>query len=58
MNPILIYMLQIFTTEISSYQILNPKEVEKVGDAFKSAPLILGATPLDPDMYRLGNTKA
>lgn len=41
-----------------SYQILSPKELVGVGDPKKCAQIILDATSLDPDMFRLGNTKA
>jgi hypothetical protein len=37
---------------------LNPKEVEKVGDPKKCGGVILEAVALDPELYRLGNTKA
>lgn len=40
------------------YKILNPGPVGKEPDVKKAAALILENTSLDPDMYRLGHTKA
>lgn len=42
----------------SSYKILNPAEVAKQTDPKKCAEAILDATGLDPELYRLGHTKA
>ncbi|XP_044252373.1 myosin heavy chain, muscle isoform X22 [Tribolium madens] len=39
------------------YKILNPAAVDKESDPKKCAGLILEATSLDPDLYRLGHTK-
>jgi myosin heavy subunit len=43
---------------IFSYKILNPKEVDQVGDPKKCGAVILDKVALDPELYRLGNTKA
>lgn len=40
------------------YQIINPGGIVGVADIKKQSQLILEATPLDPDMYRIGHTKA
>lgn len=42
----------------SSYKILNPAAVDKESDLKKAAQLILDATGLDAETYRLGHTKA
>ncbi|KAM7353237.1 myosin heavy chain isoform 23-T23 [Cochliomyia hominivorax] len=39
------------------YQIINPGGIVGVADIKKQSQLILEATPLDPDMYRIGHTK-
>lgn len=39
------------------YKILNPKEVSKESDPKKCAELILNASGLDTELYRLGHTK-
>jgi hypothetical protein len=41
-----------------SYKILNPKAVELEKDPKKIAGVILDAVKLDPESFRLGNTKA
>lgn len=41
-----------------SYLILNPGGVAGVADLKKAAEVILLSTGLDPDTYRIGNTKA
>lgn len=41
-----------------SYKILNPKAVAGEKDLKKVAQVILDAVHLDPENYRLGNTKA
>lgn len=43
---------------IYSYQILNPGGIVGIDDAKKCGALILESTTLDPDMYRIGHTKA
>lgn len=43
---------------IYSYQILNPGGIVGIDDAKKCGALILESTSLDPDMYRIGHTKA
>uniref|UniRef100_A0A0A9WS97 Myosin heavy chain, muscle n=2 Tax=Lygus hesperus TaxID=30085 RepID=A0A0A9WS97_LYGHE len=40
------------------YKILNPAAVDRESDILKAAGLVLESTGLDPDMYRLGHTKA
>lgn len=42
----------------SSYQILCPAKIKGVTDPQKIAGHILESTPLEEDLYRLGNTKA
>lgn len=39
------------------YKILSPKEVSKESDPKKCAEIILTATQLDQELYRLGHTK-
>ncbi|XP_073982547.1 myosin heavy chain isoform X11 [Rhodnius prolixus] len=39
------------------YKILNPAGVDKEPDPKKAAAVVLEATTLDPDQYRLGHTK-
>mgnify|MGYP005983942811 CR=1 FL=1 len=46
------------TPLLFSYKILNPSAVDKESDPKKSAGLVLESTGLDPDLYRLGHTKA
>lgn len=41
-----------------SYQILNPGGIVGIEDPKKCGQLILESTTLDPDMYRIGHTKA
>lgn len=41
-----------------SYKILCSKAVEAEPDLKKAAQLILETTGLDPESYRIGNTKA
>lgn len=41
-----------------SYKILNPKAVDLEKDPKKIAGIILDAVKLDPENFRLGNTKA
>lgn len=41
-----------------SYLILNPGGVAGVTDLKKAAEVILISTGLDPETYRIGNTKA
>lgn len=41
-----------------SYKILDPKAVSHLTDPIKIAPIILDSTKLDPELFRLGNTKA
>lgn len=48
----------VFVIVYLRYKILNPAAVDKEADGRKCADLILTSTPLDPDMYRLGHTKA
>lgn len=43
---------------INSYKILAPQAAEKESDPKKVAQVILDATGLDPESYRLGHTKA
>lgn len=42
----------------SSYKILNPSAVDKESDPKKIAEVILDATGLDAETFRLGHTKA
>lgn len=42
----------------TSYKILNPKAADQETDEKKIADLILQAVGLDPESFRLGNTKA
>lgn len=42
----------------NSYKIINPKGIEGVTDLQKAAQIILETTGLDPESYRIGNTKA
>lgn len=41
-----------------SYKILNPAAVSKQADPKKCAEVILEASGLDAELYRLGHTKA
>lgn len=41
-----------------SYKILNPAGVNAQKDIKKVASVILDTSALDPELYRLGNTKA
>jgi len=41
-----------------SYMILAPNEMKAEPDERKSAGLCLNAVQLDPELYRLGHTKA
>lgn len=41
-----------------SYKILNPKGCEGVTDLIQVAKNLLESTGLDPENYRIGNTKA
>lgn len=43
---------------VCSYKILNPAGVDKESDPKKIAQVILEATGLDPESYRIGHTKA
>lgn len=42
----------------NSYKIINPKGIDGVTDLQKAAQIILESTGLDPESYRIGNTKA
>lgn len=46
------------TTTTISYKILNPKGVDAEKEPKKIAAAILDVSGLDPELYRLGNTKA
>lgn len=46
------------STNIISYKILNPKGVDAEKHPQKIAQAILDVSGLDPELYRLGNTKA
>lgn len=41
-----------------SYQILNPKDISGMDDPKKCSKILIESTELDPDLYRLGHTKA
>lgn len=43
---------------VSSYLILAPAQMAAEKDIKKAAEICLEVTKLDPEMYRLGNTKA
>lgn len=45
-------------THIYSYQILNPKDISGMEDPKKCSKILIESTALDPDLYRLGHTKA
>lgn len=45
-------------TNFCRYQIINPAGIVGIADIKKQSQAILEATPLDPDMYRIGHTKA
>lgn len=40
------------------YQILNPKDISGMEDPKKCSKILIESTALDPDLYRLGHTKA
>lgn len=61
MNPVMIFVLSIqpnTTLSTTSYKILDPKAVSHLTDPMKIAPIILDSSKLDPELFRLGNTKA
>lgn len=51
-------LLPIDTPTKCSYKILNPKGCEGVADLIQVAKNLLESTGLDPENYRIGNTKA
>lgn len=53
-----LYTDYMFVLLFHRYQIINPGGIVGVADIKKQSQLILEATPLDPDMYRIGHTKA
>lgn len=55
-NVYIFYIL--LYTHFDSYQILNPKGIVGIEDPKKCTKILIESTELDPDQYRLGNTKA
>lgn len=43
---------------IRRYQILNPKGIKDLSEDKKASKVLIESTELDPDLYRLGHTKA
>lgn len=55
----LLFLLLFLThSPTRSYQILNPKDISGMDDPKKCTKILIESTSLDPDLYRLGHTKA